>query len=335
VKKANLAGRDPLQLRGELAVAALLAMGAFFEGAGRHRRAYAAAIPIIGVNSIAFLGQLGFLHSQLHWIAAGQILFAAVLESIAVYLSYQAHLALVADDAALRIRLAAYGMALIISVMNYSHYRGPHWHPTFMAVAFALCSAVSPGLWSVYSRRQSRDRLLATGDIEPHAVRLGVTRWVWHFYRSVRVMWLATWEGESTPVRAIALLDGPSRRQRRAALRGLAAGAGRIAEISGAPVSAGADGSTGIKLPPPARPRKEPRPGRPPGRRVGQAAAGRASRQDGPVDETALLAEILASGKPLPSVRSLSLEKAGIPRSRQVERVLETARARMNGHGGH
>jgi hypothetical protein len=69
----------------------------------------------------------------------------------------------------------------------------------------------------------------------------------------------------------------------------------------------------------------------------GRAAAARpvsSGAAAGPVDETALLAEILASGKPLPSVRSLSLEKAGIPRSRQVERVLEEARARMNG-GSH
>jgi DNA-binding transcriptional regulator YhcF (GntR family) len=49
------------------------------------------------------------------------------------------------------------------------------------------------------------------------------------------------------------------------------------------------------------------------------------------VDEAALLAELLASGDPLPSVRALSIEKTGKVRSRAVERVLEQARARMNG----
>jgi uncharacterized protein DUF2637 len=93
--------------------------------------------------------------------------------------------------------------------------------------------------------------------------------------------------------------------------------------------------AAGTPLPPPARPRKEPRPGRPPGRRAGQAAAGRPDETaPAGIDETALLAELLTSGKPLPSVRALSLATAGIPRSRQVERVLELARARQNG-GSH
>lgn len=52
-----------------------------------------------------------------------------------------------------------------------------------------------------------------------------------------------------------------------------------------------------------------------------------------PVDEQELLAELLASGKPLPSLRALSLEKTGLVRSRPVERVLGTARAQVNGSG--
>jgi hypothetical protein len=66
-------------------------------------------------------------------------------------------------------------------------------------------SLSSPWLWSVHSRRASRDALKARGLIEPHAVRLGATRWTWHPLRSSRVMFRATWEGESDPAKAIAL----------------------------------------------------------------------------------------------------------------------------------
>lgn len=185
---------------------------------GRHRarrvtaavtshRGWLAAVPIVLVNAVAFCGQLAFLRVHLPWPLAGQILVAVTLESVAVYLAWQAHLALAAGDSAFRLRLAAYSFALVIGVMNYSHWMAPHWRPTFAAVTFGLMSVSSPWLWSVHSRRVSRDALLVTGDLEKHAVRLGMTRWAWHPVRSARVMWLATWEGESSPRAAIALLS--------------------------------------------------------------------------------------------------------------------------------
>jgi hypothetical protein len=169
-------------------------------------RGWLAAVPIILVNSVAFCGQLAFLRGHLPWILPGQVLVAATLESVAVYLAWQAHLALAADDSALRLRLAAYSFAAVIGVMNYSHYMAPHWRPTFAAVTFGLMSLSSPWLWSVHSRRASRDALKAAGLIEAHAVRLGMNRWMWHPVRSWRVMFRATWEGETDPARAIALI---------------------------------------------------------------------------------------------------------------------------------
>ena len=174
--------------------------------AGRWR-GWLAAVPIVLVNAVAFAGQLAFLRVHLPWPLAGQVLVAVTLESVAVYLAWQAHLALVADDSALRLRLAAYAFALVIGVMNYSHYMAPHWRPTFAAVTFGLMSASSPWLWSVHSRRVSRDALKADNQIEAHAVRLGMTRWAWHPIKSYRVMRLATWKGENTPKAAIALFD--------------------------------------------------------------------------------------------------------------------------------
>jgi hypothetical protein len=162
------------------------------------------------VNAVAFCGQLAFLRARLPWPLAGQVLVAVTLESVAVYLAWQAHLALTAGDSALRLRLAAYGFALVIGVMNYSHWMAAGWRPTFAAVTFGLMSVSSPWLWSVHSRRVSRDALMAAGDLEPHAVRLGATRWLWHGYRSVRVMRAATWAGETNPARAIALVYPPA-----------------------------------------------------------------------------------------------------------------------------
>jgi hypothetical protein len=165
---------------------------------------WAAAVPIVLVNAVAFAAQLAFLRQHLPWQAAGQVLVAVALESIAVYLAWQAHLAQLADDSAMRLRLAAYGMAALIGAMNYSHYAAPGWRPTFPAVAFGMASAISPWLWSVHSRRESRDALKARGLIEPHAVRLGATRWAWHPVLSLRVMRWAAWSGEADPARAIA-----------------------------------------------------------------------------------------------------------------------------------
>jgi hypothetical protein len=172
--------------------------------AARHR-GWLAAIPVVLVNAVAFSGQLAFLRGHLPWPPAGQVLVAVTLESVAVYLAWQAHLALAADDSALRLRLAAYGFAAVIGVMNYSHWMAPHWRPTFAAVTFGLMSVSSPWLWSVHSRRASRDALKAKGLIEPHAVRLGGTRWTWHPWRCVRVMSRASWQGENDPAMAIAL----------------------------------------------------------------------------------------------------------------------------------
>jgi hypothetical protein len=167
-------------------------------------RLIVAAVPVVLVNGVAFAGQLAFLRDHLPWPLAGQLMMAAALESVAVYLAYHAHVAALANDSALRLRLAAYGFALAIATMNYSHYARPGWRPTFAAVAVALCSAASPWLWGVHSRRASRDQLLAAGLVEPHALRLGTTRWLWHPLRSARVMFHATWAGITDPREAIA-----------------------------------------------------------------------------------------------------------------------------------
>ena len=171
----------------------------------RIRRAVYMAVPVLAVNACAFLGQLGYFHTHLTaWGLPGQLLVAAALESIAVFLSYHAHIARIGDDPAFRLQMSAYGLALVIGALNYSHWASADWRPNPIAITFALMSAVSPWLWGIHSRRESRDLLKASGLIEPHAVRLGSTRWTWHPYRSARTMYRATWEGITSPADAIA-----------------------------------------------------------------------------------------------------------------------------------
>jgi hypothetical protein len=161
---------------------------------------------ILAVNVTAFFGQLGFLRDHLGWILPGDILFAFALESVAIYLAYMAHQTLISNDSALRLRLASYAAGLVVAGMNYSHY-SDNGKPTFTAVAVGLMSASSPWLWSIHSRRESRDTLMAKGLIEPHALRLGSARWLWHPAKSVRVMSFATWSGETDPREAIAVIE--------------------------------------------------------------------------------------------------------------------------------
>ena len=193
---------------------------------------------IIAVNIVAFAGQLGFIRDHLQWPLAGDILFAGALESIAIFLAYHAHLALISNDSATRLRLASYGFGLIIGLLNYTHY-SVNWKPNFEAVALGLMSASSPWLWGIHSRRESRDMLLANGLIDPHAARLGVNRWFWHSWWSIRVMYRATWVGETDPMKAIALLDDPgwrkSRTQRRSAPVPVAPGVAGQQSVTPAP----------------------------------------------------------------------------------------------------
>ena len=167
-------------------------------------RGWLAAVPVVLVNAVAFGAQLGFWRAHVPTLAQA-VLVALALESIAIYLAWLAHLAQLADDSALRLRLAAYGMALVIGALNYSHFMRPGWRPTVEAVTFGMMSVLSPWLWSAHSRRVSRDALMKLNKIEPHAVRLGATRWTWHLIRSWRVMFRATWAGETDPVKAVAL----------------------------------------------------------------------------------------------------------------------------------
>jgi len=175
--------------------------------AHRAARGTLAAIPVVLVNAVAFIGQYGFLRQHLPWIVPGVVMFAVALESIAIYLAWHAHMAQLANDSSARLRLASYSIALVIGAMNYSHYMRPDGAPTVAAVGLGLMSAISPWLWGIHSRRASRDKLMERGLIEEHAVRLGATRWSWHPWLSFKAMRGATWTGETSPATVIASVE--------------------------------------------------------------------------------------------------------------------------------
>lgn len=164
------------------------------------------AVPLVICNLVAFTGQLSFIRDHMSWPLIGDLGFAAGIESIAIFLAFMAHDALMAEDSAFKLRMGSYGAALIAAGLNWSHYSA-HGHPTFAAVGTAVMSAASPFLWGIFSRRQSRDALMAKGLIEPHAARLGSARWLWHPVKSLRVQSAASWLGIQSPAEAIALIE--------------------------------------------------------------------------------------------------------------------------------
>lgn len=171
-------------------------------------RAVVAAVPLVVVNTISVIAQFMFWRAHLAgWPLIADALFAVALESIAVYIGYHAHLAQVEDDSSFGLRAASYLIGLGVGTLNGSHYLGAHGHLTAAAAGLGLLSASSPWLWAIHSRRESRDQLRAKGLIEPHAARLGKTRWLWHPVKSAQVTWASSWLGVQDPAEAIALIE--------------------------------------------------------------------------------------------------------------------------------
>jgi Protein of unknown function (DUF2637) len=168
----------------------------------KNRRLIITAIPLVICNLIAFTGQLSFIRDHMSWPLIGDIGLAAGLESIALFLTFMAADALMAEDSAFRLRLGSYIVAGIVAALNYSHY-ADNGRPTFAAVATGLMSFMSPILWGIYSRRNSRDALKAKGLIESRAVKFGVNRWLWWPGRTFHVYRYAAWTGEIQPAAAI------------------------------------------------------------------------------------------------------------------------------------
>jgi hypothetical protein len=166
------------------------------------------AVPLTIVNGVAFYGQFGYLRYHESLPIPVAVIIGSGLESIALYLAYMAHKALTAGDSSLRLRLGAIMFGCIAGFMNATHYE-THGRFTFLSIVTGLMSVSSPVLWGIYSRRQSRDKLISSGAIEPGAIRLGANRWIWHPRRSFTVYRDTAWSGERDVQTAISSYHEP------------------------------------------------------------------------------------------------------------------------------
>jgi hypothetical protein len=186
--------------------------------------------PLIMFNTLAVFGQLGWGREHLVQIGDGPdsfarwmiaVLFAATLESAALFLAFYANRALNRGDSATSLYLGAFGMAAIVAAVNYSHYAvaatvadpglslGPVTipDPTAMGVVFAMCSLASPWLWRIKHRDANRDKLHALGVIDTKAVRLSMARKIFYPIKSYRVTRMAVWVSETDPAKAVELYE--------------------------------------------------------------------------------------------------------------------------------
>jgi hypothetical protein len=134
--------------------------------------------PLVLVNLAAIYGQLAFFYQHVApatWPIPGKIALAIVvalaIESIAVYVGWHAHDALInkLGRTAARLRRASYGIATLVAAINYAHFAdfteatGNKLGLNAASVAFGLLSLISPWLWGLHSRRAKNIQLAKEG----------------------------------------------------------------------------------------------------------------------------------------------------------------------------
>lgn len=148
-------------------------------------------LPLLLVNAAAVYGQVAFFYESVapgNWAIPGKlalsILIAAAIESIAVYVGWHAHDALLmkASATAARLRRASYLLALIVGAINYAHFagKGGLFDPTAASVAFGLLSLLSPWLWGLHTRRAQHVQLTKEGAIDVAGATFSAER-IWAF----------------------------------------------------------------------------------------------------------------------------------------------------------
>ncbi|ETK36096.1 hypothetical protein [Microbispora sp. ATCC PTA-5024] len=170
--------------------------------ADRLRRALVLVAAIVGVNLVAVAGQVNAFHEGLGWPLPGALGAAAVVESIAIYVGWHAHVALIEGDSVFRLRAASYGIAALVAGLNYHHY-ATDWHPTDKAIMFGLASLLSPWLWAMHSRYVHRKQLRAAGLIDPRAPKFSMLRWLLHRAETWQALRWAVRHSEQSPAVAI------------------------------------------------------------------------------------------------------------------------------------
>ncbi|WP_320069744.1 hypothetical protein [Micromonospora sp. RTGN7] len=124
--------------------------------------------PLLLVNSATVGGQLAYAYDQTpagwHPVARAAVAIgvATAAESVALYVGWHAHDALLAGarTTAARLRRASYGIALVMALVNYSHFADALLEPTALAVILGVLSSLSPWLWGLHTRRAQHVQLV-------------------------------------------------------------------------------------------------------------------------------------------------------------------------------
>lgn len=158
---------------------------------------------IVGVNAVAVMGQVtAFQAEPFGWPLLGALGAAAVIESIAIYVGYHAHVALIEGDSVAKLRIASYSIAAGVGAINYHHY-APDWTLNDLAVIFGAASMLSPWLWAIHSRHRHRQQLRAQGLIDPRAPKFSMLRWLLWRRETWQALRWAVRHSEQSPAAAI------------------------------------------------------------------------------------------------------------------------------------
>jgi hypothetical protein len=169
-------------------------------------------LPLVMVNVAALVGQSIWTYQQLteHFLAdhhkaaaLSAVLMGLAMESISIYLSVQAHAAMMADQASGGLRLGSYLIGAVMAIINFSHFSADPVNSVALGSMFGIASLVSPWLWAVDSRAAHRAQLAARGIVDPRGVKLSTVRKMTAPIRSLKVFIWAAWAGETDPVKAV------------------------------------------------------------------------------------------------------------------------------------
>lgn len=169
-----------------------------------------AALPLFIINALTVYGQMAYAYYHVAPANFNQasrvvlaIMFGIATESVALYVQWHAHDALMLKShaTARQLRRASYLIALGVAAMNYSHF-AEDLTPTAAACAFGLLSLLSPWMWGLHTRRMYRVQLLKERRVDDAGAEFSTTR--------KRMFPVRTWmayrwsidQNETDPVRA-------------------------------------------------------------------------------------------------------------------------------------
>lgn len=150
------------------------------------RRQTLTLTPLLAVNSAAVYGQISYFFDEVApalWLLPARlvlaVMLAAAVESIALYVGWHAHDALLLKHyaTASRLRRASYGIAVAVGWINYSHFVGEVTRPTAAGLVFGGLSLLSPWLWGLHTRREQQVQLAKEGLMDSQGAVFSPARW--------------------------------------------------------------------------------------------------------------------------------------------------------------